>query len=219
MIRLICLSNQSLRHLGRRTNTSVSLPFLVGTKCQPKSILNGTGSLKRRNIDNLWPVSSSTFHTQTQVLYKDPESKAEKTVNILKENIIQVKKEEEAKQAAASASVATPTTEKLNVKQAVDSAAPAVGSIVDEKTKETVPARLTLWQRVVNECKHYYHGFKLLYFETKIAWRLMKKVLNGHSLTRRERRQVTLDFSIEISRSHLTLTILTLIVLVHPNSC
>lgn len=168
----------------------MSLSFLIATKQQPKSILSG---IRRRNGDNLWPVSATSFHTHTQVLYKDPESKAEKTVNILKENIIQVKKEEEAaKQAAAAASATTTSvaTEKVKVEQAVDSAAPMAGAVVDEKAKETVPARLTLWQRVVNECKHYYHGFKLLYFETKIAWRLMKKVLNGHSLTRRERRQV-----------------------------
>ena len=127
---------------------------------------------------------SSSFHTQTQVLYKDPESKAEKTVNILKENIIQAKKEEEGKATSAATTVASEKADK------VVQSTPTTGAIVDEKAKETAPARLTLWQRVVNECKHYYHGLKLLYFETKIAWRLLKKVLQGNALTRRERRQV-----------------------------
>jgi LETM1 and EF-hand domain-containing protein 1 len=42
----------------------------------------------------------------------------------------------------------------------------------------------------VHELKHYYNGFKLLFIETKIAFRLLRQVLNGHTLTRRERRQV-----------------------------
>jgi hypothetical protein len=33
-------------------------------------------------------------------------------------------------------------------------------------------------------------GFKLLWADTRIAWRLFTKLLNGHSLTRREHRQV-----------------------------
>ena len=58
-----------------------------------------------------------------------------------------------------------------------------------EQASSIVP-RPTLWQRIVAECKHYYHGFKLLYFETKVAARLLRQVLNGHTLTRRERKQV-----------------------------
>ena len=45
-------------------------------------------------------------------------------------------------------------------------------------------------QRIIVELKHYYHGSKLLYIETKIAFRLLHKVLNGHKLIRRERKQV-----------------------------
>ncbi len=45
-------------------------------------------------------------------------------------------------------------------------------------------------QRIILELKHYYHGSKLLYIETKIAFRLLHKVLNGHKLIRRERKQV-----------------------------
>lgn len=57
--------------------------------------------------------------------------------------------------------------------------------------------RKSLWQRIVHECKHYYNGFKLLFIETKIAFRLLRQVLNGHTLTRRERKQV--DHSILLS--------------------
>lgn len=55
------------------------------------------------------------------------------------------------------------------------------------------PAEVTekkpLRQRVVDELKHYYHGFRLLWIDTKIAARMLWRILNGHVLTRRERRQ------------------------------
>ncbi|XP_070318558.1 mitochondrial proton/calcium exchanger protein isoform X2 [Odocoileus virginianus] len=46
-----------------------------------------------------------------------------------------------------------------------------------------------LGQRVLDELKHYYHGFRLLWIDTKIAARTLWRILHGHSLTRRERRQ------------------------------
>lgn len=49
-----------------------------------------------------------------------------------------------------------------------------------QKTPEAV--RLSLWGRIVKECKHYYNGFKLLYLETKIALRLLRHVLEGIKL-------------------------------------
>ncbi|XP_059235421.1 mitochondrial proton/calcium exchanger protein isoform X2 [Mustela nigripes] len=52
-----------------------------------------------------------------------------------------------------------------------------------------VAVRKSLGQRVVDELKHYYHGFRLLWIDTKIAARMLWRILHGHSLTRRERRQ------------------------------
>uniref|UniRef100_A0A8D2BP23 Mitochondrial proton/calcium exchanger protein n=1 Tax=Sus scrofa TaxID=9823 RepID=A0A8D2BP23_PIG len=49
--------------------------------------------------------------------------------------------------------------------------------------------RKPLGQRVLDELRHYYHGFRLLWIDTKIAARMLWRVLHGHSLTRRERRQ------------------------------
>ncbi|XP_042793043.1 mitochondrial proton/calcium exchanger protein isoform X3 [Panthera tigris] len=49
--------------------------------------------------------------------------------------------------------------------------------------------RKSLGQRVLDELRHYYHGFRLLWIDTKIAARMLWRVLHGHSLTRRERRQ------------------------------
>lgn len=50
----------------------------------------------------------------------------------------------------------------------------------------------TLRQKVVDELKHYYHGFRLLWIDTTIAARMLWRVLHGHTLTRRERRQVSI---------------------------
>ncbi len=57
-------------------------------------------------------------------------------------------------------------------------------------TEVAVP-RPSLWDKIVKEVKHYYNGFKLLYLESRIAFRLLKHVLEGNTLTRRERRQFT----------------------------
>uniref|UniRef100_A0A671N9F2 Mitochondrial proton/calcium exchanger protein n=1 Tax=Sinocyclocheilus anshuiensis TaxID=1608454 RepID=A0A671N9F2_9TELE len=51
------------------------------------------------------------------------------------------------------------------------------------------PVRWTIRQRVIDEVKHYYHGFRLLWIDTTITVRMLWRVLNGHILSRRERRQ------------------------------
>jgi len=48
----------------------------------------------------------------------------------------------------------------------------------------------TLWVRVVDEVKHYYSGFKLLFLDVKICSKIIWKVCRGHTLTRRENRQL-----------------------------
>ncbi|XP_008840055.1 mitochondrial proton/calcium exchanger protein [Nannospalax galili] len=52
-----------------------------------------------------------------------------------------------------------------------------------------VVVKKSLRQKVLDELKHYYHGFRLLWIDTKIAARMLWRILNGHTLTRRERRQ------------------------------
>uniref|UniRef100_A0AAR2K8B7 Mitochondrial proton/calcium exchanger protein n=1 Tax=Pygocentrus nattereri TaxID=42514 RepID=A0AAR2K8B7_PYGNA len=63
------------------------------------------------------------------------------------------------------------------------------GGPVYSPTVDAEPVRRTLRQRVVDEIKHYYHGFRLLWIDTTIAGRMLWRVLNGHALSRRERRQ------------------------------
>nr|ALK02786.1 mitochondrial LETM1 and EF-hand domain-containing protein 1 [Aplysia californica] len=60
---------------------------------------------------------------------------------------------------------------------------------VEEETALT-PAKKTLTQRFVAACKHYYHGFRLLFIDFRICSKLIWQVLNGKSLTRREHNQL-----------------------------
>ncbi|XP_033926490.1 LETM1 domain-containing protein LETM2, mitochondrial-like [Melopsittacus undulatus] len=48
----------------------------------------------------------------------------------------------------------------------------------------------SLRQRVVGELKHYYNGFHLLWIDTKVAARMVWRLLHGQVLTRRERRRL-----------------------------
>uniref|UniRef100_A0A3B3D3F1 Mitochondrial proton/calcium exchanger protein n=1 Tax=Oryzias melastigma TaxID=30732 RepID=A0A3B3D3F1_ORYME len=63
------------------------------------------------------------------------------------------------------------------------------GGPVYSPSLDAEPIRKTIRQRVMDEIKHYYHGFKLLWIDTTIAGRMLWRVLNGHPLSRRERRQ------------------------------
>ncbi|XP_065591966.1 mitochondrial proton/calcium exchanger protein isoform X2 [Cyrtonyx montezumae] len=47
----------------------------------------------------------------------------------------------------------------------------------------------SLGQKIMDELKHYYHGFRLLWIDTKIAARMLWRILHGNTLSRRERRQ------------------------------
>ena len=57
---------------------------------------------------------------------------------------------------------------------------------VDKK----VSAKPSLWVRIKEETLHYYHGFKLFFYEVKISTKLTGKILRGNSLTRREKRHL-----------------------------
>ncbi|XP_017295081.1 mitochondrial proton/calcium exchanger protein isoform X2 [Kryptolebias marmoratus] len=63
------------------------------------------------------------------------------------------------------------------------------GGPVYSPALDAEPVRRTIRQRVVDEIKHYYHGFRLLWIDTTIAGRMLWRVLNGNALSRRERRQ------------------------------
>ncbi|KAM6395487.1 LETM1 domain-containing protein LETM2, mitochondrial [Rhynochetos jubatus] len=55
---------------------------------------------------------------------------------------------------------------------------------------ESPVGRKSLRQKVVEELKHYYNGFHLLWIDTKVAARMVWRLLHGQVLTRRERRRL-----------------------------
>ncbi|KAL3975591.1 neurocalcin delta [Sarotherodon galilaeus] len=64
----------------------------------------------------------------------------------------------------------------------------AAGTVTPVKDKALV--KKSLYQRFVDELKHYYNGFRLLGIDIKIAGRMVWRLLHGQVLTRRERRRL-----------------------------
>ena len=62
-------------------------------------------------------------------------------------------------------------------------------TLIKTKPTKTV-AKKPMKERVIEEVKHYYNGFRLLALDVRIAARMLWQVLNGKTLTRRERKQV-----------------------------
>ncbi|XP_014671706.1 PREDICTED: LETM1 and EF-hand domain-containing protein 1, mitochondrial-like [Priapulus caudatus] len=104
-------------------------------------------------------LTSHRLFRSSATLYEHHESKLEKTVKVLKE-----KQEEQVKKQSLS-------------------------PLVQEATVTAVAAKKSLGQRIVDEIKHYYHGFRLLFIDIKISARLLWQVMNGYTLSRRERKQ------------------------------
>jgi LETM1 and EF-hand domain-containing protein 1 len=59
-----------------------------------------------------------------------------------------------------------------------------------KNTKSSEPVISRAWKKIKHEAQHYWHGSKLLAKEVRISTRLQRKILQGETLTRRERRQV-----------------------------
>ncbi|CAG7830387.1 unnamed protein product [Allacma fusca] len=67
----------------------------------------------------------------------------------------------------------------------------SVNAIKEEReTSLAQPPKRTLWKKIEDEILHYYHGFRLLFIDIRIAFGLVKQILNGKSLSRREHRQL-----------------------------
>jgi LETM1 and EF-hand domain-containing protein 1 len=59
-----------------------------------------------------------------------------------------------------------------------------------KSTKEVVLNPRATWEWIKEGAHHYWVGSKLLWSEIKITWRILGRVLKGHEMTRRERRQL-----------------------------
>lgn len=170
LLNIIKTSNLNLFDiLGRITS--------VASKPHPSYYYYGTriGSIETNRLVLLTSTHIRSFHSSS-ILF-DEKSKVEKTVDLLKDKVAEDK--------------AKPTST-IPVKPMVPAVPPekTVATTGTPPTDAVAVKRKSLWERIVHELKHYYNGFKLLFIETKIAFRLLRQVLNGHTLTRRERRQV-----------------------------
>lgn len=110
---------------------------------------------------------------------RDPESKVEETLEALKDSVKKTSAAEPADTVATEAKV-TPEITKVE-----DLSHPSVSDVVVTPEKKK-----SLWMRFKAELVHYYHGFRLLFIDVRVAVRLIWQVLNGRSLMRRERQQV-----------------------------
>ncbi|KAM4710066.1 mitochondrial proton/calcium exchanger protein isoform 2-T2 [Discoglossus pictus] len=63
------------------------------------------------------------------------------------------------------------------------------GGPVYSPTTEVDTVKKSIGQKIMDELKHYYHGFRLLWIDTQIAARMLWRILNGNVISRRERRQ------------------------------
>ena len=55
--------------------------------------------------------------------------------------------------------------------------------------QSAVQAKPPLVSRVKEVVLHYFHGFRLLILDVRVAFRLLLKTIQGHTLTRRESKQ------------------------------
>ena len=106
------------------------------------------------------------------------------------------KKETDVKAAdgdsAAAATAAKPTDTTKEEASMTELAAKKQDLAEDKQVtkQEKDLKKLTLWQKVKKEARHYWDGSKLLATEVKISWRLALKMAAGYELTRRENRQL-----------------------------
>lgn len=105
---------------------------------------------------------------------------------------LQEKKHEDAKVAAATAEVKTGSAVTAPQSQPPPVPSPASTPVAGtvSPAQERAVSKKSLYQRIGDELKHYYNGFRLLGIDIKIAGRMVWRLLHGQLLTRRERRRV-----------------------------
>ncbi|XP_008334377.1 LETM1 domain-containing protein LETM2, mitochondrial-like isoform X2 [Cynoglossus semilaevis] len=103
-------------------------------------------------------------------------------------------KPEDSKSSPAAApdpSAAAKKNSAATVSQSQDTPSPATTTVATAApVEEKAVVKKTLYQKAVDELKHYYNGFRLLGIDVKIAGRMVWRLLHGQVLTRRERRRL-----------------------------
>ncbi|XP_076409900.1 LETM1 domain-containing protein LETM2, mitochondrial isoform X3 [Peromyscus maniculatus bairdii] len=67
---------------------------------------------------------------------------------------------------------------------------PTIPQPPKEAKTEIAEEKRSFGQKIMDEFKHYYNGFSLLWIDTKVAARIVWRLLHGQALTRRERRRL-----------------------------
>jgi LETM1 and EF-hand domain-containing protein 1 len=103
-----------------------------------------------------------------------------------------------SKPAPPSASASSPSaqpsdhTNETSASESKSLTTPEDKSVTKSKEGTKPEGRLTkTWAWIKREANHYWDGTKLLAAEVRVSSKLLRKVLNGARLTRRERRQVS----------------------------
>lgn len=80
--------------------------------------------------------------------------------------------------------------EPLKPSSKVEATVETIKKEIEEKEKlpKKVEKKKSIKERIMDELRHYYHGFRLLFIEVRISTSLLFKILKGQSLTRREHR-------------------------------
>ncbi|KOB70853.1 Uncharacterized protein OBRU01_12996 [Operophtera brumata] len=80
--------------------------------------------------------------------------------------------------------------EPLKPSSKVEATVVSIKKEIEEKEKlpKKAEPKLSIRTRIMNELRHYYHGFRLLFIAIRISASLLLKVIKGESLTRREHR-------------------------------
>lgn len=110
-------------------------------------------------------------------------------------------KQEDTKASPAAAQDASPAAKNDSVTTSSQPQPPSTPTPTPTSTTATTAAAVppvqeravlkkSVYQRIVDELKHYYNGFRLLGIDIKIAGRMVWRLLHGQLLTRRERRRL-----------------------------
>eukprot|EP00090_Calanus_glacialis_P034991 TRINITY_DN5966_c0_g1_i1.p1 TRINITY_DN5966_c0_g1~~TRINITY_DN5966_c0_g1_i1.p1 ORF type:complete len:969 (-),score=376.28 TRINITY_DN5966_c0_g1_i1:129-3035(-) len=122
-------------------------------------------------------LSYRFLHT-TPILEKKSSSKIEDTVTRLKERqneaLAEFSKVEDLEKKIASVIEAEDLAVKVNI----------------EAAKKASPDQRTIWDKVVAEAKHFYSGFKLLFLDVAVSSKIIWRIAQGKTLSRRENRQL-----------------------------
>ncbi|KAM6945297.1 LETM1 domain-containing protein LETM2, mitochondrial [Lycodopsis pacificus] len=104
---------------------------------------------------------------------------------------LQEVKQEDTKTSPAATQDASPEAKKSQPPSAATptSASTATTAAVPP-VQERAVVKKSLYQKIVDELKHYYNGFRLLGIDITIAGRMVWRLLHGQLLTRRERRRL-----------------------------